>query len=129
MRPGYMLEAMAQEGRAGERRKVARRLLAEVARHRRTLAAALARILVAALAQAVAPWLVSRAIDHDIAGRDGAGLARSVVALILVYTVSALAGRGQVRRVGTVGQAVLRDLRARLFGRLLALPISFFDKR
>jgi ATP-binding cassette subfamily B protein/subfamily B ATP-binding cassette protein MsbA len=120
---------MAQEQRAANRRAVARRLLAEVRPHGRTVAAALVLIVISALAQAVGPWLVSRAIDRDIGARDGAALARSMLILLGVYAAGALASRGQIWRIGRVGQAVLRDLRARLYLRLQGLPLATFARR
>jgi ATP-binding cassette subfamily B protein/subfamily B ATP-binding cassette protein MsbA len=124
-----MLEAMAQEQRAGNRRAVARRLLGELGPHRRALAEAFVLIGISALAAAFGPWLVSRAIDRDIAGRDGGGLLGSMLLLVAVQGVGTLASRGQILRIGTVGQRVLRDLRARLFATLQALPLGWFDKR
>ena len=43
--------------------------------------------------------------------------------------IGALATRGQVYRVGRVGQSVIASLRARLFARLQRLPLSFFDRQ
>jgi len=131
MRPAGVIELMAQDlrGKAKNRGAVARRLLSELKPHMRTVSVALVLIFVGALAQAAAPWLVSRAIDHDIAGRDGASLLGRMVLLLFVYAGSAVAGSAQVQRIGSVGQHVLAELRARLFVKLQSLPLSFFDKR
>src|SRR5215470_5532985 len=131
MRPGGLIEMMAQDARekARDRSQVTRRLLGELRPYHTTLAAALTFVVVAALAQAAGPWLVGRAIDHDIFGHDGGGLLVSVLALLVVYVVSALAGAAQTRRIGTVGQNLLADLRGRLFEQLQALPLAYFDRR
>src|SRR5581483_10182506 len=124
------LETMAQEKRtARDRSAVARRLVGELRPHRLVLLAALAFILTGALTAALGPWLVSRAIDRDIMGHDGAGLARTMLMLLGVYAVGALAARAQTRRVGATGQHVLAEIRARLFEQLQSLPLAFFDKR
>ncbi|MGZ3406511.1 MAG: ABC transporter ATP-binding protein, partial [Polyangia bacterium] len=91
--------------------------------------AALAFVLVNAAGQALGPWLVSRAIDRDITHHDGAGLGRTILMLLGVYAVGALAQRAQTRRIGAAGQHVLATLRQKLFVQLQALPLTFFDKR
>src|SRR5262249_27053136 len=93
MRPGMLLDMMAQDmrGKARGRRQVTKRLLGELKPYKRTVAEALIFVVVTALGQAAGPWLVARAIDHDIFAHDGGGLLLSVVALFAVYAISALA--------------------------------------
>ncbi len=123
------IETLAQEKkRASNRGQVARRLVAELAPYRAPLFAAFAFILVNAVGQALGPWLVSRAIDRDIGGHDGAGLARTMLILFGVYIMTALSQRAQTRRIGMTGQHFLAAMRARLFERLQALPLAYFDK-
>jgi ATP-binding cassette subfamily B protein/subfamily B ATP-binding cassette protein MsbA len=124
------LDVMAQEKlRARDRGAVARRLVGELAPHRRTLLVALFFIIITALAQVAGPWLVGRAIDRDIAGHDARGLVGRMLLLLLVWIGSALAQRAQTRRVGVTGQHVLAGLRVRLFAQLQRLPLGYFDKR
>ena len=125
------IEAIAstEKRRARDRSAVARRLVGELAPHAGVLAFAGVFVVVGALTQALGPWLVSRAIDRDIGGGDGRGLARTMLALAIVYLVGAFAARAQTRRVGSTGQHVLASLRARLFDQLQALPLAWFDKR
>ena len=118
-----------QKQRAKNRGQVARRLAGELRPHRATLTSAFGFIGVSALAQALAPWLVSRAIDHDIETHDGLGLAGTMAMLLGVYACGALASRAQTRRVGAIGQHLLASLRERLFTQLQSLPLAFFDKR
>ena len=129
-RPGS-IQALAEqeELRAKNRGAVARRLVAELRPHRGVLLGALGLILLGALAQAAGPYLISRAIDRDIGGRDGLGLLRTMLLLLGVYGGGMLAGREQVRRIGTVGQRVLAALRVRLFEHLQQLPLAYFDRR
>ncbi|QRN96445.1 ABC transporter ATP-binding protein [Archangium violaceum] len=129
-RPGS-LEAMAEveEQRANNRGAVARRLLGELRPHQGTLLVALALIGVSALAQMAGPYLVSLAIDRDIGSGDRPGLLRTMLLLLVVYGVGALAQRAQTQRVGATAQRVLSTLRTRLFEQLQALPLTYFDKR
>ncbi|WNG62463.1 ABC transporter ATP-binding protein [Archangium gephyra] len=115
--------------RAANRGAVARRLMTELRPHRGTLLVALGLVIVSALAQAIGPYLVSRAIDHDIGSGDTAALLRTMLLLFAVYLGGAVASRGQTWRVGAAGQQVLSSMRTRLFEQLQALPLSYFDKR
>ncbi|HEX8538646.1 MAG TPA: ABC transporter transmembrane domain-containing protein, partial [Cystobacter sp.] len=115
--------------RARNRGAVARRLLGEARPHRRTLLIALGFVVVGALTQAAGPYLVGHAIDHDIVGRNGRGLLRELALLLVVFAVSLVAQREQTLRIGETGQRVLAGMRARLFGRLQALPLSYLDRR
>jgi ATP-binding cassette subfamily B protein/subfamily B ATP-binding cassette protein MsbA len=115
--------------RAANRGAVARRLVTELRPHRGTLMVALGLVVVSALAQAIGPYLVSRAIDHDIGSGDTQALLRTMLLLFVVYLGGAVASRAQTWRVGAVGQQVLASMRTRLFEQLQALPLSYFDKR
>ena len=86
-------------------------------------------IILGALSQAGGPYLIGRAIDQDILGGDPAGLFRTMLLLLVVYGVGTFASRGQILQVGSVGQSILASLRMRIFGRLLRLPLGYFDKR
>ncbi len=129
-RPGG-IESLAETTvqRAVNRSAVSKRLLGELKPHRRLLTAALFLVTVAAACQSFAPYLVSRAIDHDLAARDTVGLATSMLVLLLVYVVSAVTQRTQSLLIGGTGQRVLASLRERLFRHLQSLPISYFDRR
>jgi ATP-binding cassette subfamily B protein/subfamily B ATP-binding cassette protein MsbA len=121
--------ATADKNKAANRGAVARRLVTELRPHRAVVAAALVFIVINAIGQAAGPWMVSRAIDHDIVGHDGRGLIRSISILLGIYVTTALSQRAQTRRIGETGQHLLAELRARLFTQLQGLPLSFFDKR
>ncbi|HEY2748160.1 MAG TPA: ABC transporter transmembrane domain-containing protein, partial [Polyangia bacterium] len=125
------LETMASQDqkRAANRSAVARRLVAELRPHRPVVIAAFVFIVINAAGQAAGPWMVSRAIDHDIVGHNPAGLLRSVAILLGIYVTTALAQRAQTRRIGMTGQHLLAELRTRLFTQLQRLPLSYFDKK
>ncbi len=109
-------------------RQVAGRLVGELAPFRAEVFGILVLVLLSAAANAAGPWLVGRAIDANIGGRDFVGLSRTMLLLLAVYAVGALAQRGQIYRIGIVGQRVLAGLRERIFGRLLHLPLGYFDR-
>ncbi|HEX2728548.1 MAG TPA: ABC transporter ATP-binding protein, partial [Rubrobacteraceae bacterium] len=107
----------------------ARRLLGELKPYGRQLALALVLVVLGAVSQAGAPWLIGRAIDRFILRDNVPGLLWTMLALLALYVVGTLATRGQILQVGTVGQSVLASLRARIFARLQRLPLGFFDRR
>ena len=86
-------------------------------------------MVLGAAAQAGGPWLIGRAIDRYILPGDLAGLSRTMVLLFGVYVVGAIASRGQVYQVGSIGQSLLASMRARIFDRLQHLPLRYFDRR
>jgi ATP-binding cassette subfamily B multidrug efflux pump len=86
-------------------------------------------VVLGAATQAGGPWLIGRAIDHYILPGDLAGLSRIMLVLFGVYVVGAVASRGQVFQVGSIGQSLLASMRARIFDRLQHLPLRYFDRR
>jgi ATP-binding cassette, subfamily B, multidrug efflux pump len=129
--PPGSIQAIAQisEEKAQNRAVAGRRLLAEFNPYRSSLALVLTLVLILAVTQAFAPWLVGRAIDENIANRDARGLAIRMLELLGVYVVGTVVGRAQTFLIGSIGQKLLAGLRARLFDQLQHLPLSFFDKR
>lgn len=76
----------------------------------------------------VGPLLVKRAIDVDIANRDQAGLYLTVGLYLcnhLLYLICIYALRNWLE---WVGQQMMADLRKKLFGHLLQLPLAFHDR-
>ncbi|MDT7858354.1 ABC transporter ATP-binding protein [Rubrivirga sp. S365] len=104
-----------------------RRLLGELHPYRARLGLALALIAVEAVAQALGPFLVGRAIDQAIETPDPALLARLMGLLGAVYLVGAVASRVQTMEIGVVGQRLLEDLRGRLFRQFQRLPMGYYD--
>ena len=121
--------ASVPQERAENKGATTRRLLSELGPYRRGLVLAFVLVVIGALAQAVGPWLIGRAIDEDILGGEPAGLFRTTLLLLAVYVAGLLAQRGQLRQVGAIGQSVLASLRARIFERLQHLPLAYFDRR
>jgi len=103
-------------------------LLRELGPYSGKLFAVLGLVVLGAAAQAGGPWLIGRAIDRYILPGDIAGLSRIMLVLFGVYVVGAIASRGQVYQVGSVGQSLLASMRARIFDRLQHLPLRYFDR-
>ena len=121
--------ASASTEKAQDRRAVAHRLLAELKPFKRQMVTASAFIILGALAQAGGPWLISRAIDHEIDRGDRSGLAEIMVLLLVTYVIGVLATRGQIMVIGNIGQRILASLRTRLFDQFQHVPLGFFDRR
>ena len=103
-------------------------MLGELGPYSGKLLAVLGLVVLGAAAQAGGPWLIGRAIDRYILPGDIAGLSRTMLLLFGVYVVGAIASRGQVYQVGSVGQNLLASMRARIFDRLQHLPLRYFDR-
>ena len=114
--------------RARNRGATARRLIGELKPYPRQLLVVFVLIVFGAAAQAGAPYLIGRAIDLDIVHHDAGGLAQTMLLLLVAFVMGALATRGQIYRVGVIGQRVLAGLRARLFSQFQHLPLSYFDR-
>ena len=125
------LESMANTTaeKASDRRTTARRLIGELRPYRPRIVAALGLIILSALAQAVGPLIIGRAIDRAIGPGDRRALLFYMLALAGVYVIGAVAARGQTRQVGEIGQRVLAGLREGIFDRLQRLPLTYFDRR
>ena len=113
-------------------RKRSRRLLGDLLRpHRRAVAMTGTAIVVASLASLAGPWLIGVAIDSGIPplvhGGDPVPLLRIAAAFAVTVVVQAAATRMFVTLTGRFGQAVVLELRRRLFAHLLRLPVAFHE--
>ncbi|HET7489687.1 MAG TPA: ABC transporter ATP-binding protein [Acidimicrobiales bacterium] len=122
----------APGGLTGFLRARSRRLLGALLRpHRRALLVLGAVSVLQNVAAMSGPYLVKVGIDRGIPAvqrGDGAGPLVAVVAVFLAAAgAEALLTAVFVRRSAVVGQAVLLDLRTRLFGHFQALSISFHE--
>jgi ABC-type multidrug transport system fused ATPase/permease subunit len=113
-------------------RKRSRRLLGDLLRpHRWIVALTAGAIVVASLTSLAGPWLIGIAIDSGIPplvkGSDAVPLLRIAAVFALTVVVQAGATRVFVTLTGRFGQAVVLELRRRLFAHLLRLPVSFHE--
>ncbi|MFG1842080.1 ABC transporter ATP-binding protein [Micromonospora sp. NPDC049175] len=113
-------------------RRLSRALLADQLRpHRRRLAAAVGLLLTQNAAAMAGPYLVMIGIDRAIAPLR-AGDAVPLVAVAGAFVVASLteyaARRGFLTLSARIGQAVLLDLRQRVFGHFLRLSVGFHER-
>ena len=113
-------------------RKRSRRLLGDLLRpHRKAVGLTAAAIIVASLAALAGPWLIGIAIDSGIPPlvKSGDAVPLLEVAALFAVTVvlQSLATRTFVTMTGRFGQAVVLELRRRLFEHTLRLPVAFHE--
>lgn len=114
-------------GKAYDARLV-RRLLVFVRPYLPLAGAALGCIAVASAMQLAGPFLTRWVIDRALPTRDGALVTRVALAFAALLVVQFAAAFGESWFTSLLGQRVMRDLRDRVFARLQALPISYFDR-
>jgi ATP-binding cassette, subfamily B, bacterial len=113
-------------------RAEARSLLAELLRpYRARIVGVFALVVGQVLATMAAPWLVGLVIDHGLPeALDGKyrTLLRLTVLLGVAALVSGVLQWLFLRRIGTIGQAVLFDLRRRVFDHTQRLSVSWHER-
>ncbi|OIK09137.1 multidrug ABC transporter ATP-binding protein [Bacillus sp. MUM 13] len=75
------------------------------------------------------PYLVGRAIDHNIVEKNSSGLIGLLCGLLLVYILYSLTTWLQNYWMIGIAQETVYTMRNQLFRHLHMLPIPFFDKR
>jgi ATP-binding cassette, subfamily B, bacterial len=130
--PGWQQGAVEDADRVdrAEAGRIIKRTWRMVRPYRSRIMAALAVLVGFTLTTVAGPVIVGYAIDH---GLNPHHFNRTVVlgaaAVYLVVTVCmGLFERAQIIMVNKVGESFLRDLRKRVFGHLLSLSLSFFDR-
>ncbi len=112
-------------------RRRSRELLTELVRpYRLRLALALLLILVRTGCTLAIPWLVGAAIDHGIRPGPAAAPVLEEYVMLLGLAILGVVGAGYafLRLSGAIGQAVLYDLRLRVFAHVQALSLSFYER-
>lgn len=109
-------------------RNVVRRSLEFAAPYRRTIWKAMAYVTLVTLCTVAGPLLVLVATDHGLRDRNAAVLNACVAAYVVVVGISYVASRKQYLAINTAGEGFLRDLRVRVFDRLQAQSMAFYDR-
>ncbi|WP_082053176.1 ABC transporter ATP-binding protein [Gordoniibacillus kamchatkensis] len=102
------------------------RLLARIRPSRTLLAAALGLSLVNTLASLAIPLLTKRLIDGFHLSALGSG---QIAMMAGAFLLQAVAGGVSVYLLGRIGQQVVARLRELLWGKLLTLPVAYYDER
>ena len=114
---------------AGLLRRRSRRLLADLARpYRSRIALAAVLILLRSAGYLAIPYLIGLGIDHGIRTRNLTALIQVVGALLVALAINAFANYCFLRLSGSIGAAILFDLRRRLFAHVQELSLSFYER-
>ena len=113
-------------------RRRSRVLLTDLLRpHRRAVGWTATAIMVSSLAALAGPWLIGLAIDNGIPPLLKSGDAGPLLWIAALFAatvgVQAVTTRMFVTMTGRIGQAVVLELRRRLFAHLLSLSVSFHE--
>ena len=74
------------------------------------------------------PWIIKRGFDETIATRSVTNLDWYAFVVVGVILLSSVINYGQFILIAYVGNQVIREVRSKLFARLLNLPVAFFDR-
>lgn len=123
----------ARGGLAAFLRARSRRLLGSLLTpHRRTIGGLAVVVVLQTAASMAGPYLVKVGIDRGIPPLTDGGSPRILLTVVAAYLAAALTQAALtavfVRTSGRVGQEVLYDLRARLFGHFQRLSLSFHER-
>jgi ATP-binding cassette, subfamily B, multidrug efflux pump len=108
--------------------RLMRRLLRYLGPYKWKVAGAVALLVSAAGLQIVGPWLVKIALDDAVPGGDGELLAILAIAYLVATLATFGLEYGQALVTTWLGQQVMYDLRAEIFGKLQELDLRFYDR-
>jgi ATP-binding cassette subfamily B multidrug efflux pump len=114
--------------KARDVRGTLRRLLVTLRPYRWALIGVFILVVVGALLDLLAPFLMGMAIDRFIAAGDLAGLLRIVALMLGAYLGAWLAKIVQGFVMARVSQKAMRNLRRDLFEHLQTLSLAYFDR-
>lgn len=109
-------------------RRVARRTAAALGAYRGRVALAAISLITWTLLTLSGPLLVRRAIDRGLRVGDRAQLNTSVALYIAVAIAAYITYRIAIVNLAHIGEGFLRDMRNRVFDRLLGQSMSFYDR-
>lgn len=115
--------------KARDVRGTLRRLLGYLRPYRAHFAAVFLLALLATALSLLGPFLMGRAIDGAIRGRDAGLLLRIVLLMAGTYLLAWGARYAENVILARASQRAMRTLRRDLFGHLQTLPLRFFDAR
>jgi ATP-binding cassette subfamily B protein len=126
----WAAHAVSDEDRLdrAETSRVLRRSLEFAQPYRSRIVAALGFVVVSTLCTVAGPLLVRDATDRGLDRGSARALNVAIVAYCVVVVVNYVVGREQYMAISQAGEGFLRDLRIRVFDRLQAQSLAFFDR-
>jgi ATP-binding cassette subfamily B protein len=111
-----------------ETSRVLRRSLQFAQPYRRTIWWAVSLVSLSSLCVVAGPVFVKTGLDHGISKDDATALNLSVVGFIATVVIGYFVGRAQQLAINRAGEGFLRGLRVKVFERLQAQSMAFFDR-
>jgi ATP-binding cassette subfamily B protein len=105
-----------------------RRLAPLLADEKRTVGFAFGAIVLTSATSLVSPIMIGRAVDVYMRQKDFTGVLTLAAMLLGAYVIGLFAAYFQTQQMGLVGRKILFNLRNALFGKLLVLPLDFFNQ-
>lgn len=105
-----------------------RRLLGHVKPYRRVFVLGVVCMALFALSQPLLPALLQPLVDGSFLNEADSGKLLLPGLIVGLFMVRGLCSYGSQVALGWVSQHVVKDLRVRMFRRLLALPSAFYDR-
>jgi len=109
-------------------RRLLKRLLGYLKPHRRLVALSVLLIAVHAGLAVVGPAMTQRALDRAVPARDPGLLLRYAVVFLSALLLTFVVDYAQTIITTRIGQRVMADLRATIFGHLTRLSVGYFDR-
>ncbi|MFT6985270.1 MAG: ATP-binding cassette subfamily B multidrug efflux pump [Psychromonas sp.] len=97
-------------------------------RYKNTAVIGLLMMPISVLANILFPWLVIQVIDEHLTPGKYAGLMFLIASMLVVLIVNYIADAIYTYCLRKTGQKAVFDMRMALFGRILKLPRTYFDK-
>jgi ATP-binding cassette, subfamily B, multidrug efflux pump len=121
-------QKLSPEEQALSSRKAISALLPMLKKHRKGLMTAFLLLAAATGISLYWPILLKQAFDVDLANRDFRGLVFTTLGIMILQGTNLLIQYFQRIKLETVGQAVMTELKERLFRHILSLDVPFFDR-
>jgi subfamily B ATP-binding cassette protein MsbA len=103
------------------------RLLGHVRPYWRTFLLAVVSMVIVAATEPAIPALLKPLLDGSFIDKDLTWIRLVPILLVAIFLVRGVASLGSNVALGWVSHRVVMDLRAKMFERLLSLPVQFFD--
>ncbi len=105
-----------------------RRFARYVAPYRLSITVVLLILPLVAACRLAQPWIIKLAIDNHIVTGKLAGMEQIALAFLGILLFESLLSFLEVYLLQSVGQRVMSDMRAELYGHVMHLPVSWFDR-